>query len=69
MRIFDPGFSHSRDPVILVRRHAILINLSQIKALVLHNRVLVFVPDGADSLLEQFMGKLRVQLGSNCQDD
>ena len=51
VRVFDPSFSHSHDPEVLVRRHSVLINLDPVKALVLRNLCLVFVPAGADGLL------------------
>jgi len=59
MRLFDPAFSNSHDPEILVRRHSVLVNLDQIKALILHNKCLVYVPVGADSLLAEIMVRLR----------
>mmetsp|Transcript_15927 Transcript_15927/g.25985 ORF Transcript_15927/g.25985 Transcript_15927/m.25985 type:complete len:388 (+) Transcript_15927:40-1203(+) len=51
LRMFDPSFSNSHDPEVLVRRHAVLLNLDPIKALFLHDRFLVFVADGFDSVL------------------
>jgi len=54
------SFSNSHDPSIVVRRHAVLVNLEPIKSLVLHNRCLVLVPNGADSELQTFMEKLRL---------
>ena len=36
-----------------------LINLEPIKALVLYDRCLVLVPDGADAILTTLMNKLR----------
>mmetsp|Transcript_4655 Transcript_4655/g.14754 ORF Transcript_4655/g.14754 Transcript_4655/m.14754 type:complete len:540 (-) Transcript_4655:1473-3092(-) len=59
VRLLDSTFVHSRDPAILVRRHAILVNLWPIKALVLSSRTLIFVPDGADSVLATLMTQLR----------
>jgi len=58
IRQFDPAFSNSHDPEILVRKHAVLINLDHIQALVLFNRCFIIVPDGADSVLGQILARL-----------
>jgi len=61
IRLLDSNFSHSKDPVIIVRRHAVIVNIEPIKALILHNRCLLFIPDGADSLLHRFMELINEQ--------
>lgn len=60
IRVLDSSFVHAREPAFLVRRHAILINLWPIKALLFHDKMMIFVPDGADSVLATLMGKLQV---------
>ena len=42
--------SHA-EPLIMVRKHAVLIALSPLLAIVTADRVILSVPDGADSLL------------------
>mmetsp|Transcript_22434 Transcript_22434/g.44041 ORF Transcript_22434/g.44041 Transcript_22434/m.44041 type:complete len:523 (-) Transcript_22434:663-2231(-) len=59
IRVLDPSFAQSRDPGILVRRHSILVNLQPIRALLFYNKTLVFIPDGADSILSTLMQRLR----------
>lgn len=59
IRLLDTSFSNAHDPSIVVRRHAVMINLPPIKALVTYNRCFLVVPDGADSLLAPFMEKLQ----------
>ncbi|GBG31250.1 Magnesium transporter MRS2-B [Hondaea fermentalgiana] len=59
IRVLDPSFAQSRDPGILARRHSILVNLQPIRALLFYNKTLVFVPDGADSILSTLMQRLR----------
>jgi magnesium transporter len=66
VRVFDPSFSHSHDPEVLVRRHSVLINLDPVKALVLRNLCLVFVPAGADGLLGGILLRAR-ELQSDAQ--
>ena len=46
-------------PGILVRRSCILINLMPVRALILHDRCLLFVPRGADSFLMKFKLNMR----------
>jgi len=68
IRLLDSNFSNSHDPSIVVRKHAVLVNLEPIKSLVLHNRCLVLVPNGADSELQTFMEKLRLGPESRSMD-
>ena len=44
-------FGESNEPAIIVRRHVILLNIDPLKAIVLRDRLLVFVPEGSDSIL------------------
>jgi len=59
IRRLDKRFAHSSEPSLLVRRHAIIVSLAPIRALLLNSRLLLFVPDGADSLLAPLMERLR----------
>ncbi|GBG28092.1 Magnesium transporter MRS2, mitochondrial [Hondaea fermentalgiana] len=59
IRLFDPAFSNTHDPEILVRRHAILMNLDPLKALVLYDKCFIFVPDGADALMGGVLMRIR----------
>jgi magnesium transporter len=51
MRRLVTPFSSSNEPQLIVRRHAMLLNFDPLRAIVLKDRLLVLVPDGADSLL------------------
>jgi magnesium transporter len=46
-------FSASNEPELIVRRHAMLLNFDPLRAIILRDRLLVLVPDGADSILVQ----------------
>lgn len=52
MRRLVTPFSTSNAPELMVRRHVILMNCDPLRAIVLRDRLLVLVPDGADSILE-----------------
>lgn len=51
LRRLEARYDGSEESTILVRWHAILISLDPIMAVVMSSRVILLVPDGADSLL------------------
>lgn len=51
MRRLVTPFTSSNEPELMVRRHVMLLNFDPLRAIVLRNRLLVLVPDGADSIL------------------
>ena len=48
------------EPAILVRRHCALMLLDPIRAIVLSDRMIVVVPDGADSMISILLNILQV---------
>lgn len=46
-------FSVSNEPELIVRRHVMLLNFDPLRAIVLRDRLLILVPDGADSILSK----------------
>ena len=61
MRRLVTPFSSSNEPQLMVRRHVMLLNFDPLRAVVLKDRLLVLVPDGADSILIEL--ERRVQGG------
>ena len=59
MRRLVTPFSSSNEPQLIVRRHAMLLNFDPLRAIVLKDRLLVLVPDGADSLLVALESRVR----------
>ena len=51
MRRMVTPFSSSNLPALIVRRHVILINFDPLRAVILRDRVLLLVPDGADGVV------------------
>ncbi|KAF0686147.1 Aste57867_22112 [Aphanomyces stellatus] len=51
LRKLDNVFSASNEPSITVRHQAILVNCDPVRAVIMRNVTLVFLPDGADSLV------------------
>lgn len=62
MRRLVTPFSATNEPELIVRRHVMLLNMDPLRAIVLRDRLLVLVPNGADSILEQL--EKRVSGGS-----
>jgi hypothetical protein len=67
MRRLVTPFSNSNEPNLIVRRHVMLLNFDPLRAIVLRDRLLLLVPDGADSLLKQL--EERVHGGSSAVAD
>lgn len=59
MRRLVTPFSANNKPDVIVRRHVMLLNFDPLRAIILRDRLLVLVPDGADSLLSLLERKVR----------
>lgn len=59
MRKLVTPFSISNEPELIVRRHVMLLNFDPLRAVILRDRLLVLVPDGADSFLEDIESRVR----------
>jgi hypothetical protein len=58
LRRLDFQFNPNEERSVLIRRHAVLFAMDPIRAVVMSNRLILIVPDGADSLLsilDQYM--------------
>ena len=51
LRYLENQFHSHEEPTVLVRKHAVLISLNPLRAIVTADRMILIVPDGADSLL------------------
>ncbi len=59
MRRLVTPFSSSNEPELMVRRHVMLLNFDPLRAIVLRDRMLLLVPDGADSILMNLERRVR----------
>jgi magnesium transporter len=59
MRRLVTPFSLSNEPELIVRRHAILLNCDPLRAIILRDKLMILVPDGADSLLDTIEKRVR----------
>jgi magnesium transporter len=59
MRRLVTPFSGSNEPEFIIRRHVLLLNFDPLRAIVLRDRLLVLVPDGADQILETLAKRIK----------
>jgi len=52
LRKLQQPFSSRNQPAFIVRLYVILLNFDPLRCIVLHDRLIVLVPDGADSVLD-----------------
>ena len=65
MRRLVTPFSATNEPELMVRRHVMLLNFDPLRAIVLRDRLLVLVPDGADSVLVLLENRVRGDVEEN----
>jgi hypothetical protein len=58
-------YTPQEEPAILIRRHAVLISLDPLRVIVMWNRVVGFVPEGADTLLRTLYINMKVWDGES----
>uniref|UniRef100_K3WKP9 Magnesium transporter n=1 Tax=Globisporangium ultimum (strain ATCC 200006 / CBS 805.95 / DAOM BR144) TaxID=431595 RepID=K3WKP9_GLOUD len=59
LRKLDANFSETNEPCIVARKQAILINADPLRTIIMRNVCIVFIPDGADSLISILKDKFR----------
>ncbi|CEG50083.1 metal ion transporter family [Plasmopara halstedii] len=68
IRRMENAFSVSNEPAIIIRKQAILISADPLRAIVMRDMCLVYVPDGADSLLSILKDQFRQTARENAED-
>ncbi|CAI5714386.1 unnamed protein product [Hyaloperonospora brassicae] len=68
IRRMENAFSVSNEPSIIIRKQAILISADPLRAIVMRDVCLVYVPDGADSLLSILKEKFGQAARENAED-
>lgn len=59
LRRLEYSYKPVEEPAILIRRHVTLISLDPIRAAVMNDRMIMIVPQGADTLIEMLLQHLR----------
>ena len=66
LRYLENQFHTHEEPTVLVRKHTVLISLNPLRAIVTADRMILIVPDGADSLLymlhDYMHGKIMIHI-------
>ena len=52
-------FTPQEEPAIFVRRHAVIISLDPLRVVVMADRLILFVPDGADVLIQLLSNQMQ----------
>ncbi|TDH65745.1 hypothetical protein CCR75_002025 [Bremia lactucae] len=68
IRRMENAFSVSNEPAIIIRKQAILMSADPLRAIVMRDGCLVYVPDGADSLLSILKNQFRETARENAED-
>ena len=58
LRRLSMPFSPANQPMVMARQFVVLINFDPLRAVVLTNKLIVLVPDGADSILSELQSRL-----------
>jgi hypothetical protein len=59
LRHLEYQLSPHEEPKILIRRHAVLVSLNPLRAVVLADKMLLIVPDGAETLLSMLYNYIK----------
>jgi hypothetical protein len=51
LRSLEEAFSAHEEPIVLIRRHVVIMSLSPVRVIITADKVILVVPNGADSLL------------------
>lgn len=62
IRRLESILSAHEEPAVLVRHHVVLMLLDPIRAIVLANKMIVVIPDGADSMISMLTNEINTQV-------
>lgn len=65
LRHLENQFRNYDDPIILVRKHAILVAMNPIRAVITANKMFLIAPVDSESLLDVLFGYMK---GENLED-
>ena len=57
------SFDGTNEPALTVRQHVVLVNFSPVRAVVLRDRCILLLPDGADEMLAPFLDVMQAPSG------
>ena len=59
VRLLDTNYASAQDPTVAVRRHCLIIIMPPLRCLLLHDQVMLVVPEGSDAPLESFVKRFQ----------
>jgi len=59
LRRLDFHYNAEEEPIVIVRRHAVLIAFDPLRAIIMADRMIIIVPPGADSILNTLQEQMR----------
>jgi len=65
LRKLQTPFSSRNQPAVVVRLYAIMISMDPLRCIVLHDRLILLLPDGADSDLDELSSRLYESIGDS----
>jgi len=63
LRRLDYSYSAHEEPFIFVRKHAVIFSMTPLRAIVMADMIIFFLPDGADEIIQVLMEQLRSKRG------
>lgn len=64
LRRLEYLFTPQEEPAIFVRRHAVIISLDPLRVVVMADRLILIVPDGADTLIQLLSNQMHSYIAS-----
>ena len=59
LRRLDFHYNAEEEPIVIVRRHAVLIAFDPLRAIIMADRIIIIVPPGADSILNTLQEQMK----------
>jgi hypothetical protein len=59
LRRLDFHYNAEEQPIVIVRRHAVLIAFDPLRAIIMADRMIIIVPPGADSILNTLQDEMK----------
>lgn len=64
LRRLEYLFTPQEEPAIFVRRHSVIISLDPLRVVVMADRIILLVPDGADSLIQLLSNQMQAYISN-----
>lgn len=69
LRRLDFAHNVCEEPILIVRKHAVLIALDPLRAIIMSDRIILIVPDGADTLIQLLQEHMKAWIADSNQSN